>query len=168
MHEVSQEYVVEHNYGETWKTCPDALVQITFYDANHCPGAAIITFEMPDGTVHVHTGDMRYHPKMQAYPVLNQGSINRKIDTVLLDTTYSDPKHDFQPQASAITEISSIVMERLGDSRRDNGDTLVLLSCYSIGKEKVLWESSIQTGQLVFVSERKMKMMEKKNKYTKG
>ena len=34
-------------------------VRITFVDANHCPGAAMILFEPPGASPVVHTGDCR-------------------------------------------------------------------------------------------------------------
>jgi hypothetical protein len=39
--------------------------------------------------IYLHTGDMRYHPKMKKYPALQ----NVKIDKIFLDTTYAHPKH---------------------------------------------------------------------------
>jgi DNA cross-link repair 1A protein len=125
--------------------------------ANHCPGAAIILFEAPNGMYHLHTGDMRYHERMKSYPLLREVVEQRKIDTVFLDTTYAHPKHAFLPQSEAVDMIASQTSDLL---KSDQPRTLVLLSCYSIGKEKVLWEVSKQTGQLIFANERKRRMLE--------
>ena len=110
---------------------------VTFLDANHCPGAALLLFKIRkrNGTegsgrklvqvsnsqtlgqmqgrdrkggeeedegekegggegveyskIFLHTGDMRYHPRMQQYPALR----NIRIDKIFLDTTYAHPKH---------------------------------------------------------------------------
>jgi hypothetical protein len=171
VHQVPAMYVVEHDYGESFffqmkrshppgKKPPSA--KITFYDANHCPGACIVLIQLPDGTTHLHTGDMRYHEKMKTYPLLQEAVLNRKVDLVYLDTTYGHPKHDFVPQHEAIETIASQTEELLGtcSSDQNTSDTLVLLSCYSIGKEKVLWEASTRVNQLVYVSDRKLRMLD--------
>lgn len=153
VHGVAPEYIKEHSYGETWK---HEATKITFYDANHCPGAAIVLIQLPDGKAHLHTGDMRFHPKMKEYPLLKEAAERRLIDLLYLDTTYSHPKHNFCPQSAAVNSIASQV-EQLFEER--NIPTLVLLSCYSIGKEKVLWECSKRTNRAVFANERKLKML---------
>ena len=176
-------------------------IKITFYDANHCPGAAIIHIHIVDQDKHhIHTGDMRFHlQKFSTYTSITKAIEQRKIDLLYLDTTYSKPKHDFIPQDEAIRMISSNVQDLLKDnhdvvnakkknffqpkslgsrssssswssistsqtsnsSRNDTRQrTLVLLSCYSIGKEKVLWHSAIQSNQKVYVNKTKYKMLQ--------
>ena len=170
VHQVPAMYVVGHNYGESFffrmkiphppgKEPPSA--KITFYDANHCPGACIVLIQLPDGTTHLHTGDMRYHEKMKTYPLLQEAVLNRKVDLVYLDTTYGHPKHNFVPQHEAIETIASQTEELLGtcSSVQNTSNTLVLLSCYSIGKEKVLWEASTRVNQLVYVTDRRLRML---------
>lgn len=168
VHQVPERWIIPHEYGESWtfKTNkqPTEEAIITFYDANHCPGACIILIHLADGTAHLHTGDMRYHERFKSYPLLNEAVRNSKLDIVYLDTTYSHPKHDFVPQEEAINNIATTVEELLGYSGQDSKDsqpkTLILLSCYSIGKEKVLWEASTRTNQLVYVNEKKLRMLE--------
>jgi len=163
VHEVPDVYLIEHSYGDSWsfrlKGAGASTVRITFYDANHCPGAAIILIEMPDEKVHLHTGDMRYHEKMKSYPLLKEAALNRKIDIVLLDTTYGNPKHDFVPQETAVDSIASQVTNLFEKDQIQSMKTLILLSCYSIGKEKVLWEASTRTNQMVYVTEKKLRML---------
>jgi DNA cross-link repair 1A protein len=190
VHLVSKDFVMEHEYGSTFRhrivqhqqkkketTLDDSddYANITFYDANHCPGACIIFIELPDGkTAHLHTGDMRYHPRFQSYPLLSKSTKQRKIDLVYLDTTYCHPKHDFLTQEDAVNSIASQTQQLLsGNSQRERSQkTLVLLSCYSIGKEKVLYEASKRSEQLIYVSEKKWKMLrciqEDRSKYKNG
>ena len=178
VHLVSKDLVVEHDYAATFRhrivreieeggsvvvvdddddkhKHKHNYANITFYDANHCPGACIILIALPDGkTVHLHTGDMRYHPRFQEYPLLAQATQQRKLDLVYLDTTYCHPKHDFLTQDDAVDSIASQTQALLSES-----NTLVLLSCYSIGKEKVLYHASKRSGQSIYVSEKKWKML---------
>lgn len=159
--------------GDTEHTI-QSVVKITFYDANHCPGAAIALIQFSDGISHLHTGDMRFHTKMKEYPLLKDVIKNRKLDLVYLDTTYGHPKHNFMPQEEAINTITARVEDELSlFPKHDDGDsnapviqprrtcikTLILLSCYSIGKEKVLWDISMRTDQLIYVTEKKLKML---------
>jgi DNA cross-link repair 1A protein len=111
IHEVSPQFVVEHKYGETWEYKSEKVAngtenskkakvasraQITFYNAHHCPCAAIILIELPEiGKVHLHTGDMRYHDQMLQYPRLKQAATDRRLDTIWLDTTYALATRNF-------------------------------------------------------------------------
>jgi len=153
VHGVHEDIVIEHEYGVTWdfiveeeedrkKTTTRA--EITFYDANHCPGAAIVfirlvhtttttttattnstTITTTTTTQHLHTGDFRYHSKMNDYPLLQQASLNGSsslLDVLYLDTTYSHPKYDFVDQNVAVDLVVSQVMHHLLLSSSDDDD----------------------------------------------
>lgn len=169
VHGVAPELIVEHSYEEGWvhtyecsehdsggSATTQQQATITFLDANHCPGAAIVLIQLPNGRIHLHTGDMRYHPRMKDYRLLKKFASDRSIDLLYLDTTYSHPKHTFLAQEEAVNSIASQVVEIFEES---STSTLVLLSCYSIGKEKVLWECSKRTSKTIFVNERKHMML---------
>ena len=123
--------------------------------------------------------------KFCQYPLIQKAMQEEQIDLLYLDTTYSKPKHDFIPQNQAIEMISSQVKQLLQhnnaiveckkrnffqpkktitSAQKDNIDKvrrmLVLLSCYSIGKEKVLWHSAVESNQKVFVNKTKYKMLQ--------
>ena len=53
----------------------------------------------------LHTGDMRWHPRMGRHPALRA----RRIDLLFLDTTYASPQHVFPSQV----RIYVIVMFKL-------------------------------------------------------
>lgn len=209
IHNIDSRWIVPHEYGDTWN---HGTVEITFYDANHCPGAAIVFFKVPrrggsgGGVVdnykassssssssslsyeyHLHTGDMRFHSKFKLYPLLRDAVTQRRLDVLYLDTTYANPKHVFISQDDAVSRIASQVKELLSPNEtyarnkkqtffqsssslsssssscldsKFMHKTLVLLSCYSIGKEKVLWNASLQSNQLVYVNQTKYKMLQ--------
>ena len=191
IHGVDPQFIVAHDYGCTWMyeipSTKGGFAKVTFYDANHCPGAAIIHVHLLNSDKHhIHTGDMRFNlEKFSQYPLICSAIEQRKVDLLYLDTTYSKPKHDFIAQDEAIKMISSEVKKLLSGnsklvdekkknffqpktkkSKCDDGEgldqkrTLVLLSCYSIGKEKVLWHSATESNQKVYVNKTKYKMLE--------
>lgn len=63
-------------------------VRVTALDANHCPGALLLLFELPDGRRILHTGDMRWDESMKQYSAFASGA----IDELYLDTTFCDPR----------------------------------------------------------------------------
>ena len=107
-------------------------IYVTLFDANHCPGAALLQFELPNGTTHIHTGDFRFHPKMLQY------AWKFPIDTIFLDTTYGKEKYVFMPQDEAI----QMALDSIQDVNVRQGAplerTLFLVGAYNIGKEKLL------------------------------
>ena len=168
VHGVSPEFVVSHEYGATWTHDGhdnEIKIDVTFYCANHCPGAAMIIVRVDPGNnekrrVYVHTGDFRYHRKMKEYPLLVESVNKSEIESIYLDTTYGSPKHTFIPQEEAIDMIASQVEQLLLPQTPSTCDTLVLLSCYSVGKEKVLLESSRRANAKIYVNDKKRKLLE--------
>lgn len=135
--------------GETI-TIPGA--KVTFLDANHCPGAAMLLFQLDSGLTHLHTGDMRYHPRMKEYPALQ----NIKIDRIFLDTTYAHPKHQFRPQAEAINDIIHKIKDFLFVYRESG---LVYLSAYNLGKERVIFAVQDAIGVPIYMDEDKINII---------
>jgi DNA cross-link repair 1A protein len=81
----------------------------TFFDANHCPGAAIVLFEVtcPDGTLSysLHTGDFRANEALTK----KIGMVLPPLDYLYLDTTYLDPKRTFPSQIVILDAIKDLV-----------------------------------------------------------
>jgi len=77
----------------------------------------------------------------------------------------------FQPRTNGKTMASNIHTSTQGGNQNGKGKggtgmsqipqrTLVLLSCYSIGKEKVLWHSAVESNQKIYVNKTKYKMLQ--------
>eukprot|EP00873_Tetraselmis_striata_P015488 jgi/Tetstr1/435752/TSEL_024647.t1 len=127
-------------------------VRVTFLDANHCPGAAMILFEPPDGAPPVlHTGDCRACPAMQDQAALQ--AVRGRVRLVL-DATYCTPDYDCPPQEEAVKMVVDGVR-----SESFNPNTLFLIGTYKIGKERCFLEVGRQLERKVYVSETKMKVL---------
>ena len=106
--------------------------RVTFMDANHCPGAAILLFQLDTGLTHLHTGDLRYCPAMKLYPALQ----NVKIDRLYLDTTYAHPKHTFMAQDESIARIVTLAKQFIAENPEGG---IIYMSAYNLGKERVIF-----------------------------
>ncbi|KAK9669803.1 hypothetical protein RND81_13G155200 [Saponaria officinalis] len=104
-------------------------VKVTFLEANHCPGAALIHLNLPDGQCFLHTGDFRACKPMQTYPLL----VNKQVDILYLDTTYCNPKYRFPSKE----EVISFVVRTTKACLKKQPRTLIIVGAYSIGKESV-------------------------------
>lgn len=80
-----------------------AGVQLTFIDANHCPGAAMIIAQPPGGPPVLHTGDCRLAASVRAHPAL-AALVGRRC-TLVLDTTYCDPRYSFPSQEEVVASV---------------------------------------------------------------
>lgn len=123
---VAAKYIHAHELNEPFYICN---VRVTFYDANHCPGAAIILFECPDFNRYLHTGDFRACPEMELIPDLMQAP----IDCCFLDTTFCDASKTFPPQSKVLEDTVAVCRYALEKDPK----TLIVCGSYCIGKERV-------------------------------
>ncbi|TYZ61614.1 hypothetical protein PybrP1_008394 [[Pythium] brassicae (nom. inval.)] len=144
--------------------------QVTFMDANHCPGAVLILFRLKNGRAFLHTGDFRYHPSMLSYAPLQRyvppargppgatappsSSVLSRLDGIYLDTTYADPKYAFPTQETAIAHALELVAKHTLSDK-----TLFLFGSYSIGKERLFMEVAATYQRKVCVSKAKLKFL---------
>lgn len=128
-----------------------AGVNVTCFDANHCPGSIIIFFEPPNGKVVLHTGDFRFSEEMTRISVLQ----TVPIDTLILDTTYCNPQYDFPKQEAVI----QFVIEAI-QAEAFNPKTLFLIGSYTIGKERLFIEVAHVLRKKVYVNAAKLRILE--------
>ncbi|KAF7666532.1 hypothetical protein LDENG_00102930 [Lucifuga dentata] len=126
-------------------------VGIILLEANHCPGAAMLLFFLPDGQTILHTGDFRADPSMETYPEL----LSCRVQTLYLDTTYCSPEYTFPKQQEAISFAASTTFELVTLNPR----TLVVCGSYSVGKEKVFLALAEVLGSKVCLSRDKYNTM---------
>ncbi|XP_072229600.1 DNA cross-link repair 1A protein [Leuresthes tenuis] len=126
-------------------------VRVILLDANHCPGAAMLLFLLPDGQIVLHTGDFRADPSMETYPEL----LGYRVQTLYLDTTYCSPEYTFPRQQEVINFAASTAFELVTLKPR----TLVVCGSYSVGKEKVFLALAETLGSKVCLSRDKYNTM---------
>ena len=120
--------------------------------ANHCPGAVIFLFFVGGGKVHLHTGDFRYCDSVRADVQRFLGG--KRIDALLLDTTYASPQHTFPPQRDCIDALCDYLDEIARTPR-----ALVVFGAYTIGKERMYVEAARRLGAKIAVSASKMRIL---------
>uniref|UniRef100_A0A3Q1KBH8 DNA cross-link repair 1A protein n=1 Tax=Anabas testudineus TaxID=64144 RepID=A0A3Q1KBH8_ANATE len=126
-------------------------VRVILLDANHCPGAAMLLFFLPDGQTVLHTGDFRADPSMETYPEL----LSCRVQTLYLDTTYCSPEYTFPRQQEVINFAANTAFELVTLKPR----TLVVCGSYSVGKEKVFLALADVLGSKVCLSRDKYNTM---------
>ncbi|KAK3013722.1 hypothetical protein RJ639_008430 [Escallonia herrerae] len=119
-------------------------IKVTMLEANHCPGAALIHFLLPNGQCHLHTGDFRASKLMQAYPLLTK----QRINVLYLDTTYCNPKYRFPSKEEVLNFVVKITKIYL----KKEAKTLVIVGSYSIGKECVYLAISKALGVKIYAN----------------
>ncbi|ETW01867.1 hypothetical protein, variant 3 [Aphanomyces invadans] len=129
---------------------PDQQGQVTLIEANHCPGAALILFQLRGGKAYLHTGDFRFDPSMLSNRFLVRYAHQEPaLDGVYLDTTYCEPQYCHPTQDVAIGEVKRLV------DLHDGGRVLFLFGSYSIGKERLFMEIARHLQRKVFVERSK-------------
>ncbi|CAJ1792731.1 unnamed protein product [Sphenostylis stenocarpa] len=127
-------------------------VKVTLLEANHCPGAALIHFGLPDDQCYLHTGDFRACKPMQAYHLL----VNQRVNVLYLDTTYCNPKYRFPSKEDVLNYVVKITKNHLKIHPR----TLVVVGAYSIGKECVYLSISKALGVKIYANASRRRILQ--------
>lgn len=126
-------------------------IKVILLEANHCPGAAMLLFLLPDGQTVLHTGDFRADSSMETYSEL----LSCRVQTLYLDTTYCSPEYTFPKQQEVINYAVNTAFELVTLNPR----TLVVCGSYSVGKEKVFLGLADVLGSKVCLSRDKFNTM---------
>eukprot|EP00403_Amphidinium_massartii_P037848 CAMPEP_0178446704 /NCGR_PEP_ID=MMETSP0689_2-20121128/40967_1 /TAXON_ID=160604 /ORGANISM="Amphidinium massartii, Strain CS-259" /LENGTH=446 /DNA_ID=CAMNT_0020071589 /DNA_START=17 /DNA_END=1357 /DNA_ORIENTATION=- len=141
---VRPDLIRHHDIGEKFEL---GGATVMFIDAEHCPGAVML-LATPNGmqVQHMHTGDCRATPKLlSALEHLE----NRKVHTLLLDSTYALSKSSFPAQDEVIEKVCA-------DVSHISEASLILIAAYSVGKERVILRAAERIDCQIYVgSERK-------------
>ena len=127
-------------------------VTVTFLDACHCPGSAMILFQQGMCKT-LHVGDFRFCPRMREIPALAQLAPG-ELELCYLDTTYANPRHRFPPQNECVEYIASQVDKATAAEPR----LLVVVGAYTIGKERVQLAIAERCGFKIFVDRQRYRV----------
>ncbi len=98
---------------------------LTFYDAGHIPGSAMVKVEMPDGVKVLYTGDVKVHETK----LLRGADLSSlEADVLIIEGTYGNANHPKRQDIEAI--FISDVEEVLS-----SGSTL-LVPAFSVGRSQ--------------------------------
>lgn len=103
VHEIMN-HIECYPYGQTFEVVPD--VKVTFQDAGHVLGAAMICIDYKeDGHVRrlIYTGDLG----RKNMPILNDPWVPSDADAIILESTYGDRDHD--PIGTSQEKLAEIV-----------------------------------------------------------
>ncbi|CAH2057823.1 unnamed protein product [Thlaspi arvense] len=126
-----------------------AGIDVTCFDANHCPGSIMILFEAANGKAVLQTGDFRYSEEMSNW------LMGSHISILILDTTYCNPQYDFPKQEAVI----QFVVEAI-QAEAFNPKTLFLIGSYTIGKERLFLEVARVLREKIYINPAKLKLLE--------
>ncbi|KAL5995147.1 hypothetical protein ACLOJK_025205 [Asimina triloba] len=126
-------------------------INVTSFDANHCPGSIIILFEPPNNKAVLHTGDFRFSENMTNISLLQSSPIH----TLILDTTYCNPQYDFPKQDTVIQFVVDAIQ-----AEAFNPKTLFLIGSYTIGKERLFLEVARCLHKKIYVGAAKLQLLQ--------
>ena len=142
-------------------------VIFTLLDANHCPGAVMIFFQIGPTRI-LHVGDFRFSRSImldnehnRQLSMIASDNNSAKLDVLYLDTTYCDPKYDLPPQSDAIAAALGVVKLEIENAKASSTlKPLFLFGAYTIGKENLYMAVAERLNLKVYVDKQKRRTME--------
>ncbi|CVK93405.1 uncharacterized protein FMAN_02813 [Fusarium mangiferae] len=134
--------------------CPGREIQVTLFDANHCPGAVMFLVE-GDNKAVLYTGDIRSEPwfvnALSRNPNLIEYTSGIKtIDKIYLDTSFTE-NVPFQTKAQGIAELLRKVSQY-------PSDTIFHLQAWTYGYEDVWLALSKALKSKIHVDDYKLRI----------
>jgi DNA cross-link repair 1A protein len=146
-------------------------ITVTLLHANHCPGAIMFLFEV-DKRVILHVGDFRWNTSIMSSQaplrpfcrkLWSNGSSERRIDDIFLDTTYCDPQYALPSQEECIAAVEKVAIDEIQSAKSEKTRILMLFGAYTIGKEIVYLSVAKRLGLKVYVDNRRYRVLEALN-----
>jgi metallo-beta-lactamase family protein len=116
-----------HRYGTPFEPVPG--VTVTFHDAGHILGSAIVELVFDDGDGRrtlVFSGDLGYRDA----PVMNPPARLDKADVVMMESTYGDRLH--RPFAETMAELTGV----FESARANRGN--IMIPAFTVGRTQDL------------------------------
>ena len=140
-------------------------VTVTLVDANHCPGAVMMLFEVGGRSI-LHVGDFRWNSDVMLKPLESplrsfcgaMGGTGR-LDELFLDTTYCNPKYALPSQQEAIEAAVEYAERQVREARSMKQDILLLFGAYTIGKERIYLAVAERLKMKVYVDRRRYRIV---------
>lgn len=134
--------------------CPGREIQVTLFDANHCPGAVMFLVE-GDKKAILYTGDIRSEPWFVNAISRNPNLIEytsgiKTLDKIYLDTSFTE-KVPFQTKAQGIAELLRKVSQY-------PSDTIFHLQAWTYGYEDVWLALSKALKSKIHVDDYKLRI----------
>ncbi|KAL7566296.1 hypothetical protein ACA910_013622 [Epithemia clementina (nom. ined.)] len=140
-------------------------VTVTLIDANHCPGAVMMLFQVGGRSI-LHVGDFRWSAGVMLSPPESPlrtfcaatGGTQR-LDELFLDTTYCNPKYELPCQQEAISAAVEYAEKQVKEARLMKQSILLLFGAYTIGKERIYLAVAEHLKMKVYVDRRRYRIL---------
>lgn len=115
---------VGHRYHETFEVIPG--VRVTFLDAGHILGSAIVVLDVDDGSHQVRIAFTGDHGRKELPILRDVEPIPDDTDVLITESTYGDRLHEDHPDMEAA--LAAIVQQELDEGGR------LLIPAFSVGR----------------------------------